>query len=126
MIRKMVFGILIIFSFLFAGSEEKERVYFPPDTPHLEKVYQTLTEHHYLLVEDSTGADWKGSLIMTAMMDSIQYEIFLENPIKGSKSAGMFYLKPVGKDVFSKEMQKFFYWFGATTLVIGSLFFIRF
>lgn len=113
-------------SFLFAALEEKERVYFPPDTPYLEKVYQTLNENNFLLVEDSTGADWNGTLIMTDLNDSIQYEVILEDKMHGPVLAGKFYLKPVDNKSVFKQIRDFSLWYAVTNLVILSLFFIRF
>ncbi|MCD6233479.1 MAG: hypothetical protein DRP86_05665 [Candidatus Neomarinimicrobiota bacterium] len=125
MTRKMLLGMLLAISLLFAA-DEKERVYFPPDTPYLEKVCKTLNEQDYLLVEDSTAADWKGSLMMTDLSDSIRYEILLENKSGGPVLAGVFYLKPVAGKIVLKQIRNFSLWFAVTNLVILGLFFIRF
>ncbi|MGC9512456.1 MAG: hypothetical protein ACP5D8_02370 [Fidelibacterota bacterium] len=125
MIRNLLCGLLLGISLLFAA-EEKERVYFPPDTPYLEKVYKTLNEQDYVLVEDSTAADWKGSLVMTDFSDSIRYEILLDKQSEAPVIAGVFYLKPVAGKIVLKQIRDFSLWFAVTNLMILGLFFIRF
>lgn len=125
MIHKGLCALLLGIS-LLSAAEEKERVYFPPDTPYLEKVYHALNEQNYLLVEDSTAADWKGSLVMTDFSDSIRYEILLDKPSGASVIAGVFYLKPVAGKIVLKQIRDFSLWFAVTNLMILGLFFIRF
>jgi hypothetical protein len=124
---KILFFVMLCVSLLWSAPEEDEnRVFYPPETPHLDKVYKILEQENYRLVEDSTLADWKGDLFMTDMKDSVRYELILENESRVPVIIGAFYLQPLDKKTVRRELKKFSLGFVVTNLVIFALFFVRF
>lgn len=118
--------IFILASFLFGYQNETEAVFFSPDTPYPDKIYQILEESKFRMVEDSIQAVWTGSLLITDLKDSLRYEVVLEKESGLKIVAGKFYLKPADKRVVIKQLKDFSLWFIVTNLLLSLLFYVRF
>ncbi len=126
MIKSLFIGLLWVSLLCGMPDKEKNRVFYPPETPYLDKVYKILEQEDYRLVEDSTLADWKGDLLMTDLKDSVKYEVILEDESRVPISLGTFFLKPTDPETIRKELKHFSLGFLMTNLVILTLFFVRF
>jgi hypothetical protein len=124
--NKTFVALLIVIVPLFADKNDTEAVFFSPDTPYADKIYQILEKSQYRMVEDSALAVWSGSLLMTDLKDSLRYEVVLEKESGFKIIAGEFYLKPVDKTVVIKQLKDFSLWFAVTNLLMILLFYVRF
>lgn len=118
--------LFIIASSLYGIQNDMEAVFFSPDTPYPDKIYQILEKSKYRMVEDSALAVWTGSLLMTDLNDSLRYEVVLEKESGLKIVAGEFYLKPADKKVVIKQLKDFSLWFTVTNLLLIFLFYVRF
>ena len=118
--------LFIIASSLYGIQNDMEAVFFSPDTPYPDKIYQILEKSKYRMVEDSALAVWAGSLLMTDLNDSLRYEVVLEKESGLKIVAGEFYLKPADKKVVIKQLKDFSLWFTMTNLLLIFLFYVRF
>ncbi|HDT12405.1 MAG TPA: hypothetical protein ENO01_01985, partial [Candidatus Marinimicrobia bacterium] len=110
--------LFIIASSLYGIQNDMEAVFFSPDTPYPDKIYQILEKSKYRMVEDSALAVWTGSLLMTDLNDSLRYEVVLEKESGLKIVAGEFYLKPADKKVVIKQLKDFSLWFTVTNLLL--------